>query len=213
MDEILRPFTPDERRTLERIRTSRPQGGGAGFGAFLAFLVTTGVLLIISPASWQTGVLSLIPVVVGAGVAALVFRRLSRSARHREWVAEIERDLAGGVASVTTARVTDAVRVQEAEDEGSSYYLRLDDGRVLFISGQYLYELEEEGRFPNTRLTVVRAPSTRIVFDVTCDGSPLPPSATRPPFTTEEYDGGLVPEDGTVLDVDFGSLRGSAARD
>ena len=87
MEETLRPLTADERRTLERILTSKPQGGGAGFGAFLAFLVTTGVLLILSPASWQIGVLSLVPVVIGVGVAALVFRRLRRSRRRSEWVA------------------------------------------------------------------------------------------------------------------------------
>jgi hypothetical protein len=182
MEETTRPLTADERRILERLRSSKPQGG-AGFGAFLAFLVTTGLLLIVSPASWQVGVRSLIPVAAGLLAAGFVFRRLQRSRWRTEWLAKLERDLAAGVALVTTARVTDAVRVEEAEDEGSSYYLELDDKRVLFLSGQYLYEPEEERRFPNTLVTVVRAPAAGIVFDVRCDGS----DTSRPvPDNTEK---------------------------
>jgi hypothetical protein len=51
-------------------------------------------------------------------------------------------DLAAGVATLTTYEATDALRVEEFEDEGSQYYLKLADGRVLFLAGQYLYEYE-----------------------------------------------------------------------
>jgi membrane protein implicated in regulation of membrane protease activity len=211
MDESFRPLEPEERRILERLSTTRPQGG-ARFGAFLAFLITLGVLLIVSPASWQVGARSLLPVPVALAVAWVVFRRLRRGERDSGWLERIERDLAGGQASVTRARVTDAVNVEELEDEGSSYYLRLDDGRVLFLSGQYLYDVEEEGRFPSAVVSVVRAPATRIVFDVTCEGAPIQPSSRRPPFTDAEYEGGRVPEDGAVLNVDFATLRASGRR-
>jgi membrane protein implicated in regulation of membrane protease activity len=211
MEESFRPLEPEEHRILERLRTARPQGG-ARFGAFLAFLITLGVLLIVSPASWQVGARSLLPVPVALAVAWVVFRRLWRRERDSGWLERIGRDLAGGQASVTRARVTDAVKVEELEDEGSSYYLRLDDGRVLFLSGQYLYDVEEAGRFPCAVVSVVRAPTTRIVFSVTCEGAPIQPSSRRPPFTDDEYEGGRVPEDGAVLDVDFETLRASGGR-
>jgi hypothetical protein len=205
MDETLRPLTVEERRILEGLRTST-SGGGPGFGAFLAFLVTLGVLLIASPAAWQVGARSLVPVVIALGVAGVVFRRLRRGGRS-QWLTLVERDLAGGMARVSEARVTDAIRVEEAEDEGSSYYLQLDDSRVLFLTGQYLYEVEEDRSFPNTRVTVLRAPATRVVLGVSCEGSAFAPSGTLPPFATDEYDQGRVPEDGAVLELDFTSLR------
>jgi hypothetical protein len=211
MDEVTRPLTDGQRKILEGLRRSRPPGS-PGLGAFLAFVVTTGVLLIVSPASWQVGARSLVPVVVALGVAGLVYRRLRSSGRRSEWLARVDRDLAGGVARVTSARVSDALRVEEAEDEGSSYYLELEDGRVWFLTGQYLYELEEDGTFPNTRVTVVRAPATGVVLAVSCDGSPLAPRGTLPVFTTQDYDEDRVPEDGAVVEVDFATLRASAAR-
>jgi hypothetical protein len=208
VDETLRPLTADERGILEGMRRARPHGSPA-LGAFLAFLVALGVLLILAPASWEVGALSLIPTAGAFAFALWVFARLRGGERRSAWLARVERDLAGGVASVVSARVRDAVRVEESEDEGSSYYLELDDGRVLFLSGQYLYDVEEEGRFPNTRVTVARAPATRIVLGVTCDGSAFEPSRTRAPFTAGEYERGRVPEDGAVVDVDFASLRGA----
>ncbi|HEV8357684.1 MAG TPA: hypothetical protein VGQ17_13105 [Gemmatimonadales bacterium] len=51
--------------------------------------------------------------------------------------------------------VQDAVAVEEAEDEGLSFYLLLDDGRTLFLSGQYLYDPAAQG-FPGS---VSRSPA------------------------------------------------------
>ena len=101
------------------------------------------------------------------------------------------------------------MRVEEFEDEGSSYYLKLDDGSVLFLSGQYLYEYEDQGSFPSTRVAVTRAPESKIVLDIECLGQPLPVRAQRPPFTREDHLNGAVPEDGALLAVDFEILRGS----
>jgi hypothetical protein len=206
VEETSRPLTSDERRILERMRTFRPQGG-ARFAAFLAFIVTLGVLLIASPASWQVGVRSLAPVVVAGAVAAFVYLRVRRSARAGDLEARVARDLAGGVARVLTYRVAGALRVEEAEDEGSSYYLRLEDGRVAFLSGQYLYEPEDAGTFPNSVVTVVRAPHTDIVLDLRCEGRPLGSAPVLPTFTAADWDQARVPSDGALVDVDFDALR------
>ncbi len=206
MDETTRPLTPEERRILERMRTARPQGG-AGFAAFLAFIVTLGVLLIVSPADWQVGVRSLAPVVVALAAAAVVYARMRRSRTASDWQSRIARDLEYGVARVVTYRVSDALQVEESEDEGSSYYLRLDDGRVAFLSGQYLYDAEGEGTFPNTLVTVVRAPATDVVFDLRCEGRPLGAVPRLPTFTAEDWDHGAVPSDGALVNADFDALR------
>ncbi len=103
--------------------------------------------------------------------------------------------------------MVDAIRVEEAEDEGSQYYLKLGDGRVAFLAGQYLYELEEDGAFPCRVVTVTRAPHSSVVLDAACTGEALAPSATRPPFSEEEYRRG-TPADGALLEADFASLGG-----
>ena len=209
MDETLRPLTAHEREILERLRTSRP-AGGARFAAFLAFLVSLGLFLILSPASWQIGVRSLAPVAAALVVAVVVFTRMRARERRSDWTDRLARDLAGGVARVSTYRVEDAIQVEEFEDEGSSWYLKLDDGRVAFLTGQYLYEVEESGAFPSAVVSVTRAPESAIVFEVRCEGTSLSASGRTPHFTTSDYDQGRVPEDGALVAVEWESLRRSA---
>jgi hypothetical protein len=206
MKTSVRPLTAEERQLLEGLRAA-PAAGGARFAGFLAFLFTLGVLLIGAPASWQTGIRSLVPAVVALLVGFAVFLRMRRSRRRDPWFGMLDRDLDGGVAQVTDAAISDAIAIEEFEDEGSQYYLRLEDGRVLFLAGQYLYDDEEDGRFPNTAVTVVRAPNTGVVLDFRCTGAPLSASSRRSHFTSEEHADGHVPEDGAILDVDFESLR------
>jgi hypothetical protein len=106
--------------------------------------------------------------------------------------------------------------VEEFEDEGSQYYLALTDGRVLFVSGQWLYEYEdgedEDGkptsaRFPCRRFTIERAAKSGLFLGLIPQGPSFPPSDTLPPFTDEQHGAGTVPDDGDLLSVDFESLR------
>jgi hypothetical protein len=202
--EHTRPLTADERRILQGMLRS-PSAGGAPLAALLTFIVTSGIGLILLPPSWMTGFPSLAPAAVAAAAATFVYRRMRRSQRESPWLRSVSSDIAEGVARVTTFHVVDAIRVEEAEDEGSQYYLKLEDGRVAFLTGQYLYELEEAGVFPSRVVTVTRAPRSAVVFDAACTGEPLAPSATRSPFSAEEYRRG-VPADGALLDVDFAQL-------
>src|SRR5262245_4754542 len=105
-------------------------------------------------------------------------RRFARSAR-------VAAEIASGRVRSTIYDVTDAVAVEEAEDEGPSYYLLLDDGRTLFLSGQYLYEPVDSG-FPWESFEVVRVPSGQWVIRVVPLGPPLTPSGTRAPFSFED---------------------------
>jgi hypothetical protein len=183
-----------------------PSSGGAPLAALLTFLVISGVGLILLPASWMTGLPSLAPAGVAGLAAAYVYRRMRRSQRESPWLQSVSRDLTEGVALSTTYHIVDAIRVEEAEDEGSQYYLKLEDGRVAFLAGQYLYELEEDGSFPNRIVTVTRAAHSALVLDVACAGDPLAPSASRPPFSREEFTKG-IPADGALLEVDFEALK------
>ena len=206
IEESTRPLRDGERALLEDLRRA-PSSGGAPLGALLTFLLVLGTLLILAPASWQYGVRSLVPALVAGLAAAAVFARLRRAHRRDPWYARLDRDLAEGLARESTCQVVDAIRVEEFEDEGSQYYLRLRDDRVLFLAGQYLYEPEEEGRFPRSEVSVVRAPHTGTVLDLRCEGAPVAVSGVRAPFDMEDHRAGRVPEDGQLVDVPFESLR------
>jgi hypothetical protein len=206
VEETRRPLTAQERSILESL--SRPaSSGGAPFAAFLTFMVTLGLLLIVLPDSWQLGFRSLAPAGVALVFAVVVYLRARRQLRGNVWYQRIARDLQGGAAAVTTYHVTDAISVEEFEDEGSQYYLLLKDGRVLFLAGQYLYEPEEEKRFPSTLVSVVRAPESGTVLDLTTSGESVPVSARLEPFSPADHREGRVPEDGTLVDLDFDAVR------
>ena len=66
--------------------------------------------------------------------------------------ADVRRLEAAGLIESTDYRATRAFEVKEFEDEGPHYFLELDDGRVLYLSGQYLYEYEPRtGKSPKPR--------------------------------------------------------------
>lgn len=110
-----------------------------------------------------------------------------------------------GLLESTTFQATRAFGVEESEDEGLSYFLELSDGRVLFLTGQYLYEYEPADRenqtraFPCSEFSIRRHKTERYVVDVRCGGSVLDPEALARPFTTDDWDGGRVPDDGAVI--------------
>jgi hypothetical protein len=210
-----RPLTDAERRALAGLSSGRNALMDSILFTVFLFLVLLGaavlVLRLVSGPTgpWEEGLAAGAAAVLAVGASVRRSRR-SRGALGgaREACAA---DLAGGRASAQTFDVADAIRVEEREDEGSSFYLKLADGRVLFLSGQYLYEPEEDGSFPSTRVRVTRAPRSGLLFDLECLGTPLKTSSTRPPFTASEHGSGAVPADGAILQTDFESLRAGGA--
>jgi hypothetical protein len=97
-------------------------------------------------------------------------------------------------------------QVEEVEDEGLHYYLELDDGTVLFLSGDYLYD-DETPNFPCSRFTIRRHRDHGYVFDLQCDGEALQPEVVAPPFTADDHDHDRVPDDGTILTTPYDELK------
>ncbi|MEQ1893977.1 MAG: hypothetical protein ABL998_15660 [Planctomycetota bacterium] len=220
METTTRPLTAKERTDLARLTSPHGQLSAELLGGFTAFALlfmvgVWSVRFIAGPPQGAT--LAWIAAVTGS-IALVVMLRVRRSvaptfAHHRSLHAE---DLAAGHAVCTTFEITDALRVEEFEDEGSQYYLALTDGRVLFVSGQWLYEYEdgedEDGkptpaRFPCRRFTLERAAKSGLFLDLIPQGPAFPPSDTLPPFKDADHTAGTVPDDGDVLTVDFDSLR------
>ena len=202
-----RPLTDKERGLLARLAAKRDNLGNdfASAGCLAA--------LILAPAAWILKLLRLerwqplaacVALLIGIAFALRMRRRYQKLVPGRR--ANLK-DLENGFAEEITYDAVDAVRVEEFEDLGSNYYLRLADGKVLFLSGQYLYEPETENGFPNTRFRRTVAPQSRLLLNFECLGAYFAPSSTRPSFTTEEFRSGRIPNDGTILDADFEALR------
>jgi hypothetical protein len=113
-----------------------------------------------------------------------------------------------GLLDWTDYGVTRAFGVAESEDEGLHYYLELDDGRVLFLTGQYLYDSEPAGddaesirrrRFPCSEFTIRRHIKEGYVADIQCRGTVLEPELIAPPFNQEDWNANRVPDDGEII--------------
>jgi hypothetical protein len=131
-----------------------------------------------------------------------------------EHIGELERL---GLVADQSFRAVRAFGVEEYEDEGLHYFLELEDGRVLFLSGQYLYDYEpildspEQNcprRFPCTEFTVRRHRVEGYVVDLVCGGVVLAPETMARPFDPGDMDRDRFPGDGTLIaDTDYESLK------
>ena len=116
-------------------------------------------------------------------------------------------ELKNGFASVEEFEVTDAVRVQEYEDNGYAFYLKLIDRRVLYLTGQCLYEITDQREFPCSALKVTYTSMSRYVLTVECGGNYIAPKWILPSATIKEYEAGAIPDNGSVMDIDFEALK------
>jgi hypothetical protein len=208
MQSAIRPMTEEE---VERLGTL----AGAAFRApsWIAALVTgTGIWLALllgaarvlprpSPVAglWFIHIL----LIVCLSGAFLYFRRRSRAAYERD-LAALRACYAGDLHALQLeewrVRIVAALQVEEFDDEGAQFYLELEDGRVLFVMGQYLWDDDDESpRFPSRELLITRLLHAGDIFDMKYLGEYFSPSAERARFTSEEYADRRVPRDGQIL--------------
>jgi hypothetical protein len=204
-----RPYNAAEQAQLSRAPGLAPSWATGLAGALGAGIIS--LLLLLMGLSFLPGGAEI--ALPGALVGGLLFAaaswgRSQRRERRRwsEWRLERAATLAEGLARVTRFQARDAIAIEEAEDEGLGYYLQLTDGRVLYLGGQYLYDLAEARRFPAAEFEIAVAASSGALLSLTPTGAYLAPSSTRPPFTAAEWDAGLVPEDRAFVARPFGEL-------
>lgn len=204
MTTIVRRATDAERAQIEHLHGLKSRWGNDIAGA-----ACVGVVLIVLPGvilTRLTGFLRgqehwyfLLAVVVGLAVMMQMRRPLARS--RQATMMDVSADV-----REETFEVSTAIKVEEYQDLGSNYYLELSDGRVLFLSGQYLYEAEAEHRFPSRRVRTVRTGVANALLDFECSGEYMAPSVVLPAFSKERYRTGEVLADGEVLTIPFASL-------
>ena len=112
-----------------------------------------------------------------------------------------------GLLLSTDFKAIRAFQVEEFEDEGSYYFIELENGNVLYLNGQYLYDYEliEDGEyeqpksFPCTEFTVRRHRDEGYVVDITCRGSLLECESMEPEFLRTIESLRKMPDDGDII--------------
>jgi hypothetical protein len=100
-------------------------------------------------------------------------------------------------------RALRAFQLEEFEDEGSQYFLELEDHSVLYLSGQFLYEYEplneKPRRFPCAQFTIRRHKDDGYIVDLLCSGEILEPEITAPPLALDELEKYGAIADGQII--------------
>lgn len=115
---------------------------------------------------------------------------------------KIQKLEAQGLVQSQPYRAVRAFQVEEFEDEGSHYFLKLDDHRVVFLSGQYLWNYDSEDHpraFPCTEFVVRRHATKGYALDVLCNGTVIEPELISPPFNVDDFGTSAIPEDGQII--------------
>jgi hypothetical protein len=145
-------------------------------------------------------------VLIGTAILALFFFNLGR--RKFPPGPTLEELEAQGLVVSQDFQAIRAFEVEEFEDEGQHYFIELADGSVLFLTGQYFYDITmmngdtedaKSGAFPTTEFTIKRHKVEGHVVDVICRGRLLKPEVVAKPFGPEILERDGIPEDGAII--------------
>jgi hypothetical protein len=106
--------------------------------------------------------------------------------------------------------------VAEFEDEGLHFFLELNDGRVLFMNGQYLYDYQEiaddeennqKASFPCAHFRVRRHKSEHWVHSIETLSPYLPPEVKLPHYSKSYIKKHSFPEDGKIYSEPYDTIK------
>ncbi len=182
----------------------------AVFFLICVFLITTEIMKLQpqNSSEWLTPVAVLISTVLSLYLTNKLINvrgtRFWRPGRAQISIEQLEQE--GGLSS-TEFHATRAFQVEEMHDEGSNYFLELQDGAILFLSGHYFHEhepLEVDGsivqrrEFPSTEF-VVRRDDEGNGVDIECRGRVLEPEVITPQFAEDDFGNNALPKDGDII--------------
>lgn len=105
-----------------------------------------------------------------------------------------------------------AFEVEPFEDEGPHFFIGLEDGKVLFLCGQYLFDyleitddsdLTQAASFPSTAFEVRSHKTEHWTHSIICRGQYLRPEIKLPHYSKRFMKRFGAPTDGEVFDVSF----------
>jgi hypothetical protein len=154
-------------------------------------------------------VLTYLSVLILVMAVMLTSPRMPRRTMVNDFADELE---ARNLLVSTSFRADRAFRADEFKEEGPHYFLELEEGSILHLSGNYLYNYEpidgSPRHFPCTQFAVRRHIEFGYVVDLICGGVVIEPEVEAPPFSARDFAQRLVPDDGAILrGIHFDQLR------
>lgn len=128
-------------------------------------------------------------------IGLLLYWRSRRWTGGRDLRARVRRDLTSNTATVHVLSVVDAIKVEEAEDEGPTFFLELDTGEAVVIGGQFLDRFVGRG-FPWKQFEIREAAESGVFLGLEGSGERVVPSLVRPPLSMA-----------TIRELDIASVR------
>lgn len=113
-------------------------------------------------------------------VLGLLAWRGARQSGYDAVAAETERLRNAGQLVTQPYAIRRAFRIAESAVEGPHYFLETNDGRVLYLAGQYLYQEDGAELFPSPSIILERHAEHGYVVDLVCEGERLPLEADLP---------------------------------
>ena len=156
LESYRRGLTVAEMRYLRARTGNLSRTGRKALTAYLPIgaailLVLWSVTVLVSDA--PVLVITLFWAIVGIVIMFWVRRDMRKDARHFETAARgLEVALKRNAADVYDVRALSFVEFEEIEDEGACYAFALEDGRLVFLSGQEFYPV---ARFPSLDFSLV----------------------------------------------------------
>jgi hypothetical protein len=121
-------------------------------------------------------------IVPTALVGLTLYWRSRRWTGGRDLRARIRADLESNAAAVHILSVVDAIKVEEAEDEGPTFFLELDTGETVAIGGQFLDRVVTRG-FPWRRFEIREGARSGLFLGLEGRGERIVPSLVKPPLS------------------------------
>ena len=197
------PLTKRERAELE----GYVAWSGVAVRGALFVLAVAGIAAVLRRIQSGLGIEGVWWLLLTAVVAGLLFKVSARWTGGPRLRALIHQDLAAGTVVVHKVRVVDAIACEENEDEGPTFFLKLDTGETLALAGQYLSRHASRG-FPWAEFEIRETEHSRRFLGISKRGKPFEPSLVRPQLSFAALKSfGLLQQPWTLLEVDFDKLR------
>jgi hypothetical protein len=177
---------------------------------FLGAMLLGAIPAMVAQINFTAGAVLTLVVMVGAAafilrpVGGWTWKKKRAPVDTRDWPTQLREMEAAGLVTTTDYRARRAFEVEQIEDEGESYFIELEDERILFLNGQYFYDISSDDAgtrlFPTTDFTVKRHRIQGHVVDLIVRGTVLEPEVVAPAFD-DWTEVGVLPGDGAIIET------------
>jgi hypothetical protein len=198
-----RPITKEEINSLKARKSSfmdKVESFGIkliGFYFLLFIFYQLFKKLIYDPSPKIENFLVIAMVILAIGFSIFMMKKLGDSSYDKI----IEEEIDNGMVEILIIKTNKSVKRKDPEDFGIGFYLKLNNQKTLYLTGQLYDILEYERKIPSTEFEIIRTLKNKIFIDIRVKGNYFTPSNVIEPFTDEQYNNDETHYDGQILNI------------